>query len=191
MPVIQKGFTIVELLIVIVVIAVLATIGITAYNGMQQRAQNTKTISAVRQWSKALRLYKADHGDYPTTWSCLGTGYGKGFSGSDPTGSECRQDDASGSGSLNVNSGFMSAMSTYTNGTVTPAFVTAGSASYPWYRGAMFAAGYAGSKDRIDFILAGSTATCPSISGLDYSARVSYASTNSVRCSLVFPDSKY
>ena len=40
-----KGFTIVELLIVIVVIAILAAISIVAYNGIQSRANNTKIVS--------------------------------------------------------------------------------------------------------------------------------------------------
>ncbi|AHB42007.1 Prepilin-type cleavage/methylation protein [Candidatus Saccharibacteria bacterium RAAC3_TM7_1] len=67
------GFTIVELLIVIVVIAILAAITIVAYNGIQTRAKNTKTINATAAWIKALRLYEADNGDYPTVTSCLGT----------------------------------------------------------------------------------------------------------------------
>lgn len=42
-----RGFTIVELLIVIVIIAILATVTIVSYNGIQARAKNTKTVSAV------------------------------------------------------------------------------------------------------------------------------------------------
>lgn len=42
----QKGFTIVELLIVIVVIALLATISIVAYNGVQGRARDSKRQAA-------------------------------------------------------------------------------------------------------------------------------------------------
>ncbi|MFZ1242596.1 MAG: prepilin-type N-terminal cleavage/methylation domain-containing protein [Candidatus Saccharimonas sp.] len=37
----KRGFTIVELLIVIVVIAILAAISIVNYNGIQQRVKNT------------------------------------------------------------------------------------------------------------------------------------------------------
>ncbi len=61
----QRGFTIVELLIVIIVIGVIAAITIIAYNGMQIRAENTKTLAAVNQYAKALQLYKTNTGDYP------------------------------------------------------------------------------------------------------------------------------
>lgn len=50
----QKGFTIVELLIVIVVIAVLAAITIVAYNGIQQRAQLAKAESDINTITKAI-----------------------------------------------------------------------------------------------------------------------------------------
>lgn len=70
----QKGFTIVELLIVIVVIAILAAISVVAYNGIQTRAENTKTLQSVTQYAKAIKLYVADQGAYPIqVYSCLGT----------------------------------------------------------------------------------------------------------------------
>lgn len=74
----HKGFTIVELLIVIVVIGVLASITIVAFNGIQKRAENTKTITAVNQTAKLLQLYKETNGDYPTgipSMVCIGVGY--------------------------------------------------------------------------------------------------------------------
>lgn len=63
----QKGFTIVELLIVIVVIALLAVIVIVAYNGIQQRAQDTAIKSDLSAIAKALTNYKTIKGTYPTT----------------------------------------------------------------------------------------------------------------------------
>lgn len=58
----KKGFTIVELLIVIVVIAILAAITIVAYNGIQQRARDARRASDISQIKKALLAYDARHG---------------------------------------------------------------------------------------------------------------------------------
>lgn len=70
----QSGFTIVELLIVIVVIAILAAISIAVYNGTQARAENTKTVQGVSQYVKALHSYAALKGNYPieAAFPCLG-----------------------------------------------------------------------------------------------------------------------
>ena len=61
---IRRGFTIVELLIVIVVIAILASISIVAYNGIQQRARDNVRKQDIAQLAKALKLYAVDNGDY-------------------------------------------------------------------------------------------------------------------------------
>jgi prepilin-type N-terminal cleavage/methylation domain-containing protein len=61
----QSGFTIVELLIVIVVIAILAAITIVAYNGVQARARDAIRSDGLRAIVGALELYKADNGTYP------------------------------------------------------------------------------------------------------------------------------
>lgn len=60
-----RGFTIVELLIVIVVIAILAAVSVVAYNGVQGRAENTKTLAGIDQLAKAMQAYKVDNGRYP------------------------------------------------------------------------------------------------------------------------------
>ena len=60
-----KGFTIVELLIVIVVIAILATITVVAYNGINDRAYTAKMVSVAKAYSDALRMYQVDHGTFP------------------------------------------------------------------------------------------------------------------------------
>ena len=56
MKISRSGFTIVELLITIVVIAILATISVVAYNGAQERARTSAVQSAVSQWNKLILL---------------------------------------------------------------------------------------------------------------------------------------
>lgn len=59
----QSGFTIVELLIVIVIIAILAAISIVAYNGIQQRARASAAVAALNQSTKAITLWQIDNPD--------------------------------------------------------------------------------------------------------------------------------
>lgn len=68
----QTGFTIVELLIVIVVIGILAAITIVAYNGIQGRAQSAAVSSALEQTSKKLALYAVDNNNYPVDLATIG-----------------------------------------------------------------------------------------------------------------------
>jgi prepilin-type N-terminal cleavage/methylation domain-containing protein len=65
----QRGFTIVELLIVIVVIGILAAITIVAYNGIQGRAQIASIQSDLSGNVNKFEMYKLDDANaaYPTT----------------------------------------------------------------------------------------------------------------------------
>lgn len=61
----RSGFTIVELLIVIVVIAILAAISIVSYNGIQNRANDTAVQSDLRNLANKILQYDATNGTYP------------------------------------------------------------------------------------------------------------------------------
>lgn len=63
----NSGFTIVELLIVVVVIAVLAAISIVAYNGITGRAKNAALQSELASQSKKFNIWKVQNGEqYPS-----------------------------------------------------------------------------------------------------------------------------
>lgn len=66
----QTGFTIVELLIVIVVIAILAAITIVSFSGIRQRADDASVKTNVAQATKQLKLFAVmNAGEYPTSIS--------------------------------------------------------------------------------------------------------------------------
>lgn len=62
----DRGFTIVELLIVIVVIGILATLVITTYNGIQEKARDTKRKTDVNALQGQIEAFEAQNGNYPT-----------------------------------------------------------------------------------------------------------------------------
>lgn len=87
-----RGFTIVELLIVIVVIAILATISIVAYNGIQTRAALTREQNDLNVLVKAINLYVANGGSMRD--GVAGTSGGMWYGGGDgksPSGSYAAQ----------------------------------------------------------------------------------------------------
>lgn len=74
----QTGFTIVELLIVIVVIGILAAITIVAYNGVQQRARDIDRKSDIAALVKAMTAWSTQTGKLPVQ---TGGGYADGGTG--------------------------------------------------------------------------------------------------------------
>lgn len=62
----NQGFTIVELLIVIVVIGILALLVITTYSGIQAKARNSKRQSDIKSLQTQLEAFFSQNGYYPS-----------------------------------------------------------------------------------------------------------------------------
>lgn len=61
----NQGFTIVELLIVIVVIGILALLVITTYGGIQQKARNSQRQADIQAIQTQLEAFHSEQGYYP------------------------------------------------------------------------------------------------------------------------------
>lgn len=61
----SKGFTLVELLIVIAIIGVLSALLMANFIGVRQRARDAQRKADLRQIQSALELYRSDNGSYP------------------------------------------------------------------------------------------------------------------------------
>jgi prepilin-type N-terminal cleavage/methylation domain-containing protein len=62
----NQGFTIVELLIVIVVIGILALLVITTYSGIQAKARNAKRQTDIQSLQTQLEAFFSQNGYYPS-----------------------------------------------------------------------------------------------------------------------------
>lgn len=61
----RRGFTIVELLVVVVVIAILAAITTVAYQGINTKASDAVQLTSVKQFIDQLEVYKVSNDGYP------------------------------------------------------------------------------------------------------------------------------
>jgi type IV pilus assembly protein PilA len=70
---VQKGFTLIELMIVIAIIGILAAIAIPAYQNYTIRAQVTEGLTLGDGWKTAISEYYANTGNWPAQGNLAGT----------------------------------------------------------------------------------------------------------------------
>jgi type IV pilus assembly protein PilA len=73
MKTIQKGFTLIELMIVIAIIGILAAIAIPAYQNYTIRAQVTEGLSLAAGWKTAISEFYAQQGTFPVGATTTGS----------------------------------------------------------------------------------------------------------------------
>ena len=69
----KKAFTLVELLVVVAIIGLLATLSVLALNNARAKARDAKRVADVRQMQTALELYFNDNQAYTTVVTPGGT----------------------------------------------------------------------------------------------------------------------
>jgi type IV pilus assembly protein PilA len=70
---ISRGFTLIELMIVIAIIGILAAIAIPAYQNYTIRSQVTEGLTLADGWKTAIAEYYANTGNWPTQINLTGT----------------------------------------------------------------------------------------------------------------------
>ena len=73
MKAVQKGFTLIELMIVIAIIGILAAIAIPAYQNYTIRSQITEGLSLADGWKTSISEFYAQNGTMPTSWTAAGS----------------------------------------------------------------------------------------------------------------------
>ncbi|MFA5926637.1 MAG: prepilin-type N-terminal cleavage/methylation domain-containing protein [Patescibacteria group bacterium] len=69
----KKGFTIIELMVVAVIISILATVAVVNFNGAQEKSKDARGIADLEAVAGGLVMFKADNKRYPVGQGYTGT----------------------------------------------------------------------------------------------------------------------
>lgn len=65
----KRGFSLLELLVTISIMAILIAIGIASYSTVNKQSRDSKRKSDIEQLRSAIEMYRADNGFYPSSGS--------------------------------------------------------------------------------------------------------------------------
>lgn len=99
--IIQRGFTLVELLIVVIILAILAAILVPQFASSTDDAKLSALDASLSNMRSAIDLYYQQHGSYPSAAAA--------------SGATCPGGGAAGTGAINTAQAFIDQMSRYTN----------------------------------------------------------------------------
>jgi general secretion pathway protein G len=63
----ERGFTLIEIMVVVIILGILASIVAVKYTGQAEKAKRTQASVQIKTFETALELYKLDNGVYPST----------------------------------------------------------------------------------------------------------------------------
>lgn len=73
----KRGFTIIEIIVVITVLGILTTLAVFGSNAMLERANNSEAESKIATLRSALEKYYSANNEYPSASSLVGSGNGR------------------------------------------------------------------------------------------------------------------
>lgn len=81
----RRGFTFIELLVVITIILLLTSVGLVSYQSANRNARDNKRKADLEQVRSALEIYRADNGSYPAgDWSAMFSALSSGYLNQEP-----------------------------------------------------------------------------------------------------------
>lgn len=84
-PTQNRGFTIIEIIVIISTIGILASIAVVSWNGIKTSSENKTRVSELTQWKNTFELYKTRFAVYPSASAngtfCIGSDFPSGKCG--------------------------------------------------------------------------------------------------------------